>query len=281
MKRLAVAILLLLCAGMAVFLAGWVTLRVPAGSHAVMVTKTGGVFPVTVSSGSFVWTPEALLPTNLRLMVFSPVRLTRSVQLRGELPSAAVYSSFMAGKPDFSYDLTLSITASPDMSALPSLYEATGLSDSTMLSEWVAEEIDSMAESIRGLVTGRLASGDGNGESKADEGGGVAAFLPDEQELMSTAATLHPKLKIQNISVASARVPDMNLYHTAGALYGSYLSTYRAAVEPAMTAASAQSASDLIRLETLQKYGEMLQKFPALVDYLAIEKGLPPRGVQR
>jgi hypothetical protein len=102
MKRFVFTLVLLLVVSLAVFMVGWVSLRLEPGRYAVMVSKTGGVDPAVLRSGSFRWTVAALLPTNLKVIPFTLSDMERVVELGGTLPSAEVYQEFMAGDPDFS-----------------------------------------------------------------------------------------------------------------------------------------------------------------------------------
>jgi len=54
---------------------------------------------------------------------------------------------------------------------------------------------------------------------------------------------------------------------------------FRASVEPALAAASGLAAEEQVRIDVLKRYGELLERYPALVDYLAIQAGIPPRPV--
>ncbi|HAW86308.1 MAG: hypothetical protein A2004_05430 [Spirochaetes bacterium GWC1_61_12] len=72
-------------------------------------------------------------------------------------------------------------------------------------------------------------------------------------------------------------MPDIAVYNQARQLYAAYLASYQAQIEPALVTASTAAVSDQVRIDTLRRYGELVTQYPALVDYLAIEAGLPPR----
>jgi hypothetical protein len=87
----------------------------------------------------------------------------------------------------------------------------------------------------------------------------------------------NPELSVSSLSVVSAKVPDLALYESARSLYLGYMENYRASVEPALTRASSQAAEEQVRMEILRRYGDLLERYPDLIDYLAIEAGLAPR----
>ncbi len=271
MKRVTwiLAILLLVLAALAAFLAGWLPLRIEPGSLAVLVTKTGGVHPDTVMPGGFRWTAAALLPTNLRLLPFNPRPASRSVRLSGELPSAAAYSAFMAGEPDFSWSLELRLSAAVKPAALPGLVEREGIRDDEGLSAWLQGALERAAAALRPTLVS-LAMDPAGSRSLADGSASAA--------LASAAAAAVPELESPAVELVSASVPDIALYEEAREFYLAYMERYREAVEPALAKASATALGDRLRLESLEAYGELLARYPWLVDYLAIEAGLPPRA---
>ncbi|HUW68987.1 MAG TPA: hypothetical protein VMX33_02035 [bacterium] len=265
MRRFAVTLILLVVLGGAIFMIGWLPVRIKPGSYAVIVTKTGGVDPAVMAPGSFRWSAAAFLPTNMRLIAFAPASAERHVELSGELPSAAAYSAFMAGEPDFSYAITLRLIASPKPAALPELFSRWGIADDAALSAWLDAELDLAATELRGAVSGAA--------------GGPTSI--DGPSLVALVSSRRPLLDVRDVEVLSSRVPDMDLYNDARRLYASYIERFRASVEPALAAASSKSATEQVQIDVLKRYGELLERYPALVDYLSIQAGLPPRAAGR
>jgi len=265
MRRFAVTLAALVVFGSAIFVIGWLPVRVRPGSYAVIVTKTGGVDPTVLAPGRFRWSAAAFLPTNVRLITFSPASAERRVELSGTLPSAAAYSAFMAGEPDFSYAMTIRLIASPRPAALPELFGRWGIADDAALAAWLDTEIDLAAAEVRGAVSGMK--------------GGPAVV--DGPSLVALVASRRPLLDVRDVEVLSSHVPDMSLYDDARRLYAAYIERFRASVEPALAAASSKSAAEQVQIDVLKRYGELLERYPTLIDYLAIQAGLPPRTAGR
>lgn len=265
MRRFAVTLAVLVVCGGAIFAVGWLSVRVRPGSYAVIVTKTGGVDPAVLAPGSFRWSAAAFLPTNVRLVTFSPASSERRVELSGTLPSAAAYSAFMAGEPDFSYAMTIRLIAAPRPEALPELFGRWGIADDAALASWLDTELDLAAAELRGAVSGMA--------------GGPAAI--DGPALVALVSSRRPLLDVRDVEVLSSRVPDMALYDEARRLYAAYIERFRASVEPALSAASSKSAAEQVQIDVLKRYGELLERYPALIDYMAIQAGLPPRTARR
>ena len=247
----------------AVFLVGWLPLRVRPGSYAVLVSKTGGVSDLVIEPGVFRWSPSVFLPTNARFVHYIPVMAERFIEITGELPSADVYGAFMAGEPDFSYAISASLSAAPKPEALPELFKRWGVDDDDKLSTWLDGEMDLAANELKSL----LVASDNDTET------------PSEASLVRAMSEGHPLLDIRGIRIVSVSRPDPRLYEEARRLYSSYMDSFRAAVEPVMAEASSMAAEQQIRMDTLKRYGELLEQYPMLVDYLAIEAGLAPRAM--
>lgn len=268
MKRFIWTLVLLSLCSAAVFFIGWLPLRVQPGKYAVVASKTGGVEGEVLSSGRFFWSAAALLPTNLRLVQFSPARVERVISLSGELPSAGAYRAFMAGEPDFSWELSLRLRIAVAPEALPLLFSRYGIDGDEALGAWLDEELDGASSDARALAADSLAS-----PSSAVR---LASGAADE-ELRLALAARRPELDILGLSVIAARIPDLALYEQARQLYASYVDSFRQSVEPALVRASVSAAEDQVRIDALKRYGELLALYPALVDFLAIEAGLAPR----
>ncbi len=268
MRRFTWTLALLTVTSLAVFGVGWLSLRVKPGCYAVVATKTGGVRASVLEAGVFSWSAEALLPTNVRLVQFSPLRAEREFSFSGELPSSAAYRAFMAGEPDFSWKLALRLRAMPRPDSLPELFSRYGVDTPELLSSWLGDEIEAAAADARAIALGRITG--------VDSSRRLASGLEDE-DMRRELALKRPFLEIQELSVSSAVVPDMALYEQARLLYTGYMERYRQSVEPVLARASEAAAADRIRMDTLRRYGELLRGYPEIIDYLAIEAGLPPR----
>ncbi len=268
MKKLSVTMIIVLLSAITVFCIGWLPLRVPAGLSAVLVSKTGGVHAAVLSPGSFFWSPEALLPTNIKLYTFKSATLEQKIDLNGEMPSAAAYRAFLAGEPDFSWQLSLRLAASVNPGYLPKIVSGFGVQDDAGLADWLRGELARAAEDLRPILVAAAAD-----PAKAQ--GLVSGAL--SSSLMDTVQAKRPALAIREVSVLSSRMPDLALYESARALYSGYMESYRAMIEPVLAEASKKAAGDQVRLDSLKRYGKLLSEYPSLVDLLAIEAGIAPR----
>lgn len=265
-KRAVSAIILALFAA-AVFFVGWVQLRVPAGSYGLLLSRTGGWSKRPIEPGRFAWSWEALLPTNVKVFVFRIESVVEPFDLSGDLPQAALYSSFLPERPDFSYRFagTVSLRVRPDK--LAELVRIRSLFDQTALTAELRAECGRVSSALADIVRSRSADPE---FSKDLETGGVTLG----ESLVRRLEDRFPDVTIESVRVSSSRFPDFLLYAKAKAMYAAFLDAKASYLDPVMKELASQSARDEFELETLGRYGELLTKYPILIDYLAIKRGL-------
>jgi hypothetical protein len=269
MRRFIVTIVILLMLSIAVFLTGWVSLRLEPGRYGVVTSKTGGIWPEVLQAGDFHWTAAALLPTNLHIASFAPIELERIIELQGTMPSAEIYRSFIAGEPDFSWSVTVRLLASPRITALPELVHRLALDGDQALAEWLNVEMELAVAELRSAIFAYSSSLEGSQGLLS----GAA-----EAELLASLAARRPLLEVRGLSIIAARLPDAALYEGARQLYLAYIENYQASIEPALARASTLAAEEQVRLDILKRYGDLLERYPDLIDYLAIQAGIAPRA---
>ncbi len=264
MKKFITWMILLIALAGAVFAVGWIQFRVPAGQYGVYVTKTRGWHPDILVPGRFAWTWEALIPTNLRLFRFSLEPRTERVTLSGTLPSSETYSAFAVGTPDFSYEISYDLTASVRPDSLPGIAEARRVETQDALDAWTAERIRTAGEALRGLLLAR--SSDPEWISAVLRGDpGPAA------DLSSRVGSAVPELEIRSVEVRSVKVPDLDLYRAVKAKYLGFLETEDSALTRTLEREAQARAETELRLESLERYGQLITKYPKLIEFLAVE----------
>jgi len=267
-KAIAFAVVLAAAAA-AVFLVGWVQIRVPRGSHALLVSKTSGWDESMRPPGTFLWRWEARLPTNLSVYAYRVASVSKAFSASGALPDADLYASFLNEKPSFSYAVSGKISASPSVERLPVLVRSRSLLTQASLDSWLEAETARAGSRIADLI----ASGSGDVEFEAVLRKGGEAL---EEDLLSRLKPEFPDLVLESVAIESSRLPDFALYAEARRLYVKYIGTKADAMSPVMKEIAESAARDQYERESLAKYGELLAKYPILVDFLAVRKGLPP-----
>jgi hypothetical protein len=269
MKKIFGFFAVLLILGGTAFFFGWAQLKVPPGSYGVMRSKTHGVDPRLIREGEFRWVWYKLIPTNVSIAVFSPSPVTRSIQVKGSLPSGAVYASAAGLNMDFSYEVAGSLSFTLKADALPSFLSKQGVTDQAGLE---AREII-LAESIEAFAVQRLGVYAADGESLENIIGTGA--LPS---LEADILRVFPDIENLSCTIRVVRLPDLALYSLAHSVYEDYLARQGELLKTDISASAERHLSAQLRYDELEKYGELLTKYPVLLQYLALEGGaaLPP-----
>ncbi|MDR2759763.1 MAG: hypothetical protein LBB78_10340 [Spirochaetaceae bacterium] len=264
MKKLWITLFFIIVLGAGVFFLGWVQLTVPPGTYGIMRSKTHGVDPELIQEGKFRWIWYKLIPTNVVISNYSLKRINVSIQFEGTLPSASTYTSLSGLMADFSYKLSgsLSCTLKPD--ALPALIVAKNITDEADLRAYE----NSLAEEIKNFAIQRLSSYVED-EEKAEE----LLGLESTDRLQKDIAEAFPDLDNLSCSLYAVHLPDITLYHSVQALSKDYLDRQRYLLQPEINIQADKHLESLLRFDELTRYGELLTKYPVLLQYLAIENG--------
>ncbi|MDR1107458.1 MAG: hypothetical protein LBL19_00305 [Spirochaetaceae bacterium] len=265
MKKLwFVVLFFIIVLGGGAFFGGWVQLTVPPGSYGIMRSKTHGVDPELIREGKFRWVWYKLIPTNVVITRYSLKPIQVSLQIEGSLPAAAAYTSLSGLTADFSYTLNgaLSCTLKPE--ALPSLIITKNIAGEDDLRAYEKN----LAEEIRNFVIQQI-------RSYVEDEGMLEELLgfKSASRLQNDITGAFPDLDNLSCSLYAAHLPDISLYFSVQALYKDYLERQRSLLQPEINAQADKHLASLLRLDELTKYGELLTKYPVLLEYLALENG--------
>jgi hypothetical protein len=262
MKKIFWICLLLVIMGGAAFFLGWAQLRVPPGSYGVMRSKTHGTDPRIIREGEFRWVWYKLIPTNVAILVFSPNVVNHPIELRGSLPSGDIYAGFAGLDADFSYEIAGTLSFNIRADALPDLAAREGLTDQAGL--------EALEQRLAGEISLHLSRGYGDGETGSGEllEGEIPEWLGRE------IAAAYPAVENVVCAVRNIRYPDRALYGSLRSLYEAYIEGQHRALAAAAGVQAEQHIAAQIRFDELARYGELLTKYPILLQYLALEKNV-------
>jgi hypothetical protein len=256
-------VIILILAGLA-FFAGWAQLAVPPGSFGVIHSKTHGLDAELIQEGEFRWIWFKLIPTNVTITVFRLDERRYSFSVKNTLPSAGVYSDFVGIASDFSYELSASLSCSLDEKFLISLIKEHSIDGQDELEAFEED----LSGKIRTFVQGRLSSGDNYTDDLEEilASGRSSALEKDIQKAF-------PYIKNVSCHINAAVFPDFALYRQIRGLYEDYLEKQREYLSSDMNLNAENHINARLRFDELEKYGELLTKYPILIQYLSIEKG--------
>jgi hypothetical protein len=271
MKKL-FCFVVILAAGGYCFFSGWVQFQIPAGSFGVLRSKTHGTDERVVQEGEFRWVWYKLIPNNAAVTVFRLKENAVSVRAAGTLPSAAAYAALSGVQADFSYEVSGAVYYSLKPENLPALASEHNLLEQADLDAYTQR----LAGEVETFVLDRLwLYAEQASVLEEIMKTGSAAVL--EQEL----AGRFPALEKWKINLKIPRFPDLALYRNIKDLYQDFTETRKKLMNDEISAAAAKNIQSRLRFEELSLYGELLSKYPSLIDYLALEKGLQPPAGER
>jgi hypothetical protein len=266
-KKFFAALVILIILGGAGFFFGWVQFSVPPGAYGVMRSKTHGPDPRIIREGEFRWVWYKLIPTNVKIETFTLNRVNRTVKSSGLLPSGNIYASLAGLEADFSWEVSGKFSFSLNPEALPSLVIRENISGEEDLRTLEKDLADRMEAYIL-----RLLSSYGEDETKI-EALLVSGSLPELAESIEKA---FPETEGFSCLIQAARYPDYALYRSVRSLYEDYLGQQEITLRSDLTGEAENRINSRLRLDELSKYGELLTRYPVLLQYLAMEKGLAP-----
>ena len=262
MRALLTAILVIAVAA-TVFVAGWTQFQLPPSTCAVLFTKTRGYHPEVIKAGDFSWSWERVIPTNATLFLFDLQPQVFTVRSSGHLPSGADLAAVLPIPADFSFDVTVVATLAVRPEALPSLMETRGLTPEGF-PEWTARQADTIAEAARELLQ----------HQPADALVDLSAL---ESEITDALRVRFPMVELVALQFAEVRLPDLELYERARAIYFGLLDAEDQARRAAIAAIAPQRQAALVQhqaqqdvLDALNAYGELLERRPVLLEFLSL-----------
>jgi hypothetical protein len=253
MKKLLISLAILIVFGGTAFYFGWIQILLPAGTYAVIHTKTGGYDERITPAGVFAWRAERLLPTNMTILVFDvePVRV-RTSPITGTLPSSEVYAEAMEGNPSFRYELSLTATLQVKPDQLIRLVKDEGVTPDTLQS-WYEEKADNLAQDFLAYLESR--------PNLLYQSRDLERFIGDI-ELESK----YSSLDIKRLAPFKLTLPDWDLYQASKERYLS--------ITKAQQLKDVESINQEKRnLKVLRDYGELLEEYPVLLQFLYLLEG--------
>lgn len=262
------SIFFLMAFAVAVFCAGWVQFSVPAGKYGVLVSKTGGVDPDPIVPGKFRWQWERLLPTNARIVPFDLSPVTVTVPATGTLPSGDLYSNMLEGDPDFSWSANVTLSGRVEAGKLPALVSDMAIASQSGLDDWTKARLNSLGtDAINRLIAGLASGAKANQIASADDQSALADALRASLSLASAG-----EIDILECAPTFRKIPDMTLYALAAKTYADYQTARRDLFAKTAAKEADSAVSEYLEIERFGRWGELLTKYPILIDFLAVTK---------
>ena len=266
MKKFLIFMLVMLIIAAAGFYMGWAQFRVPPGSYGVIRSKTHGTDAHVVREGELRWVWYMLIPTNAEVRVFSISPVTHSISSAGFLPSGRLYAELAGVDMDFEWGITGNLSFSINPDALPDLVVRRNISnqeDLAALQNDYINRIEIFAVQRLMLI--------GQNESLMDS----LILTSANPELNHDIQTAFPELENIDCTLQAVIIPDFRLYNSFKDLYDEYLNHQNRALEMDLARNAEARIAARLRMDELERYGELLTRYPVLLQFLAIENRLP------
>ena len=274
MKKFLVILLFLIILGGVGFFFGWAQLTVPPGSYGVMQSKTHGLESQVIRAGDFRWVWYKLIPTNVKISVYTIKPVKYPIKSSGSLSSGQAYAAMAGINADFSWEISgdLSFSLKPEL--LPELTARENISNNAGLDKF--EEI--FAARIGNFVIQRLNSYVNGEDGKKAASVTLTGSFP---ELNNEIERAFPEIENINCSLQVVRFPDYDLYQAVKALYQEYLNQQNSILNSDTLLEAQKRIQTRTRMDELNQYGELLTKYPILLQYMALEKGIAPANEKK
>jgi len=240
---------------------GWAQLGIPPDAYGVIRSKTHGLYPRLVQPGEFLWIWYKLIPTNTETTVIRLAPVNHEFNAESTLPSGRIYSAFAGIDGDFSWRINAAITFSISPDAIIPLF-----SENTITSQ---EDLNRYEKDIAGQIEGFILRRIGQEDTSKE----VETLLIDggnpwfEKEIMKQFPFLHSF----SLRVRSARFPDFALYRQAKGLFEDYMAAQKEYASGDIREKAKKRIETMFRFDELETYGELLTKYPILLEYLVLE----------
>jgi len=266
MKKFFITLLILIIIGGVIFFFGWVQFAVPPGQYGVLSSKTHGIDPRLVRSGEFRWVWYRLLPTNVKISVFKLEQTRFPITFSSSLPSGDTYISFVGiTNADFSWNLhgDIVIKLKPDM--LISIAGQHNLGGQEDLDEYM----QIIAQDIELAILRELSSGDTDSRRVENIMSGKG-----DEKIEQMIKSRYPEIDEFSLIVHTAKFPNFVLYSQIRLMYEEFLSSQREFISSSFGRRAETHIENQLRFEELERYGDLLTRFPVLLEYLMLEETL-------
>jgi hypothetical protein len=241
-----------------VFYTGWIQIRIPEGSHALIYTKTGGYDSALIAPGQFVWRWENLFPTNMTLHFMELNTQKEDYTLSSYLPSGRLYGEYIKHPEAFEYSIDLEYRFTLKETAFSHLVES-GIFVTDNLEKAYSEYRTASNSLIDGFFK---------------EIGFVESVHMNniEKDLMMLLSDSDSNFSVSDLRIKSYSYPDTDLYEKSRNLFLEELDTLRELEFEAEQVSVQIENSTIRKMDLLRQYGEVFSEYPVLLQYFRLDR---------
>ena len=255
-------IIILIIFSVAIFYFGWIQIKLSENTYGIAFTKSSGYLRQIYEPGKFSWDIRKLIPGNFKLLKFDLFLQQIDINEEGQLPSGLIYSEYLPGKPDFSYQFKYYLTYSINLNNFPKLVSDLNLDPEQMPKIYIEKKADI-----------QLFISDFYKNKAMDTNYGIDFFYNSREmsnELVVLLSKNFPLLIFENFIPSIIRIPDPILYNKAKKTYLASIDLQNKIISETKIKIAEQEIIDNSNFDTLKKYGELLKQYPSLIDLFAV-----------
>jgi len=261
LKQIIIILFLVIISGI-IFYFGWIQIKLPKNTYGIAFTKSSGYLNKLYEPGKFSWSPSKLIPGNFELSRFVIIPQQLEISEKGELPSGSVYSEYLPGKPDFSYEFDYYITYIINLTNFPKI-----VSDLKLTPDQLGKKYNELNADIQLYISNFY-------KSKAvDSNSTLNSFYNStelSQELTKLLSSKFPQLDFLDFVPSYIKIPDAILYTKAKGIYLTSIELQNKVLSESKIKVAEQEILDNANFETLKKYGELLNDYPSLIELFSV-----------
>jgi len=273
MKKIIVSVIILAILAGVAFGFGYVPLRIDAGEQVLLFSRTNGWDDEPVASGDLAWRWQLLIPKNVTIYRFPADTRRLSVSSSASLPSADLYQSYLEGGASLEQRVRLRIRYRISPLGIAELAPM-GLAPDR-IEEWYEDFDDRLTavalDAVSRTITDYL---------DAPEVSLLDLVTETVEERISRR---YPEVEIEAVIPEEVALPDPMLYAVARETYMTIQAQRAETLRSLTVDGTTQQMRREERLDTLARYGEILDRHPVLLEYLEIaaEHGEDPLNIQQ
>jgi hypothetical protein len=278
-KKFLILLVILVLFGSGIFYLGWIQYRLEPGESALVFSKTNGWEASIIDAGDFEWRWQALLPTNLRVFRFRSSSYPVSYRFQEIIPGSPVFGediddqTFTLG---YTVDLRVSLSVEGYRNLI--LNQGPGVDEEFFLTDQLRDE------NIETLVLPYIQStidiyGIDLLTNLARTGSSIdfSQVARDLQDRLSSQSNY----QIEDFALKDLVVPNSDLYRTLADRYMAISQASLAGEAEVENRLAQERAIEQARVERMENYGQILERYPTILEYLRIvgETNIDPLAI--
>ncbi|NCN04121.1 MAG: hypothetical protein GW949_00645 [Spirochaetales bacterium] len=268
MKKFLILFIILVLFGSGIFYLGWIQYRLEPGESALVFSKTNGWEDSIIEAGNFEWRWQALLPTNLRIFRFRTSSFPVSYRFQEIIPGSSVFAEDLDSKLftlGFTVDLRIALTTEGYKNLI--VNQGPEVDEELFLTDQIRDEnIETLVlPSIQSII-------DIFGIDLLTDLTRIDTIV----DLSRVAIELQEHLgnqvnyQILDFAIKDLVIPNSDLYRTLADRYLAISQASLAGEAEVENQLARERAIEQARVKRMENYGEILERYPTILEYLRI-----------